>query len=337
MYQKNEVMQAPQTMPLADMQVGHAGLMIQNAQQMWDMAGVIARSQFKPKGLNTQEDIFLGIQYGFDVGLTSPLQIVQNIAVVNGRPSFYGDMLLGICKASDVFEDHYEEVKQEKDHEGKDDLVCYCYAHRKGESKPHVGRFSFREAQRAGLTGKDTYKGYPKDMLMWKARARAFRAAFPDVLKGVSFKEDLDEPRTRTTVDADVTDAPKKGLSGIVAQAKASSEGNPTREAPQNGPSDAFFDEPYADDPVPENVPPEPAYEPEFDEEPLEISATEVEVVQGDNQPALAEAFQDLARKKGFRVPAMLALLKEHGYTGKIGEAPVEVLAAAIEQLEVSK
>lgn len=313
---------------LADMQVGQGGLMVQNAQQMWEMAGIISKSAFKPKGLNTHEDIFLGIQFGYGVGLSDPLQIVQNIAVVNGRPSFYGDMLLGICKASPHFKDHFEEIEEVRGANGEPDLICRCYAHREGESKPHEGKFSFREAVRAGLTGKDTYKGYPRDMIMWKARARAFRAAFPDVLKGVSFREDLDEPRTRTTVDAEVTEStPKKGLGAVVARAKAADAAPKAQETPEVDSYDEMFDAMGEDAGTDEQEAPEPpqeaeVVEPEGEPEP-----------ENTIQAELAEDFQSACRKKGMRVPAMIGLLKELGYTGKIGDAPVDVLEAAIEKV----
>lgn len=336
---------------LVSMNIGNGGLQIQNAKQMWDMAGVISNSAFKPKGLTAQEDIFLGIQFGYGIGLTDPLQIIQNIAVVNGRPSFYGDMLVGICKASPHFCDHYEEVKYEKDREGKDDMVCLCYAHRKGESKPHVGRFSFRDAQRAGLTSKDTYKGYPQDMLMWKARARAFRAAFPDVLKGVSFREDLDERNERTQVEAEVDDAPKRGIAGLVAKAKqaeqtAQNAPETHEDAPESTISSVDDMNDWQDDV--ETV--DDVYEAEVIALPCEDAKESYTVTfpanttntplepcyesaVSDNQAILSEEFQRICRVKGMRVPAMLAVLKELGHDGKIGDASVEVLSAAIEKV----
>ena len=49
-----------------------------------------------------------------------------------------------------------------------------------------MGEFTFtrEDAETAGLIDKDNYKGYPTDMLGWKAVARAVRFAFPDVIMG---------------------------------------------------------------------------------------------------------------------------------------------------------
>ena len=46
----------------------------------------------------------LAVQLGSEVGLR-PMQSLQNIAVINGRPAVWGDALPGLCKASPVYDD----------------------------------------------------------------------------------------------------------------------------------------------------------------------------------------------------------------------------------------
>ena len=255
----NEVTTTQSAIVESNMAIGAGGLVINDAKGMWAMAEMIHKSSWKPKGLNTPEDIFLGIQFGYGIGLRDPLQIVQNVAVVNGRPSFYGPMLMGICKASEHFQDHYEEIEEITNAEGERDIVCHCYVHRKGEAKPQHGRFSWRDAIRASLTSKDTYKGYPRDMLMWKARSRAFHAAFPDVLKGVAFEQDADSPAPRVPVDGEVVgETPKpKGLAGLVASAAAKApESAPT--AAQEPAGDVFSERGSQDTPEAAEAPEKP-------------------------------------------------------------------------------
>ena len=45
----------------------------------------------------------LAVQLGSEVGLR-PMQALQNIAVINGRPAVWGDALPGLCKASPVYD-----------------------------------------------------------------------------------------------------------------------------------------------------------------------------------------------------------------------------------------
>ena len=65
-----------------------------NVEGLWRIAQLIARSGFKPKGVNTPEQVFVAVGAGLEVGL-SPMQSIQNIMVVNGRPSLWGDVLDG--------------------------------------------------------------------------------------------------------------------------------------------------------------------------------------------------------------------------------------------------
>lgn len=51
--------------------------------------------------------------------------------------------------------------------------------------------FSFQEARAAGLLGKDTYKKWPKDMLVARAIVRGIRAVLPDALLGLYSEEEM--------------------------------------------------------------------------------------------------------------------------------------------------
>jgi hypothetical protein len=116
---------------------------------------------------------------------------MQNIAVINGRPSLWGDALLALCKASPVCEYILEEC---------DGQVAVCTAKRRGDPAPVVREFSMEDAKRAGLAGKQgPWTQYPKRMLQMRARGYCLRDAFPDVLKGMAVaEEEQDKPREVT-------------------------------------------------------------------------------------------------------------------------------------------
>jgi hypothetical protein len=86
------------------------------------------------------------VQLGSEVGLR-PMQALQNIAVINGRPAVWGDALPGLCKASPVYHDIIETWEHEQD---LDLLTAVCIAKRHG-STPVTARFSVMDAKRAGL------------------------------------------------------------------------------------------------------------------------------------------------------------------------------------------
>ena len=61
-----------------------------------------ARSGMVPKDFVGKPDaICIAIQMGSELGL-APMQALQNIAVVNGRPSIWGDAMPALCRASGV-------------------------------------------------------------------------------------------------------------------------------------------------------------------------------------------------------------------------------------------
>ncbi len=149
-----------------------------------------AKSQLVPKEYRNQPaDIMLAVQLGSEVGLR-PMQALQNIAVINGRPCVWGDALPGLCKASPVYEDIIETWENPDD---PDRLTAVCTAKRHG-STPVTARFSTMDAKRAGLwTKPGPWQTYPRRMLQMRARSFALRDAFPNVLKGlIAVEEALD-------------------------------------------------------------------------------------------------------------------------------------------------
>jgi hypothetical protein len=125
-----------------------------------------------------------------EMGL-APMQALQNIAVINGKPSVYGDAAMALVQASPVCED----VEEFFEGEGTPNPVAVCVAKRKGR-KPVTARFSVEDAKRAGLWAKQgPWSAYPKRMMQMRARGFALRDAFPDVLKGmITVEEAQDYP-----------------------------------------------------------------------------------------------------------------------------------------------
>jgi hypothetical protein len=152
---------------------------------------MLAKSSMVPRAYQGKaEDVLVAMQWGREIGL-APLQALQNIAVINGKPSVYGDAAMALVQASPVCEDIEETIEGE----GTPNPVAVCIAKRKGR-KPVVARFSLEDAKRAGLWGKPgPWQAYPKRMMQMRARGFALRDAFPDVLKGlITVEEAQDYP-----------------------------------------------------------------------------------------------------------------------------------------------
>ena len=155
-------------------------------QEAKEYAEILAKSTFVPKAYQGKAgDILAAVQYGAELGL-KPLQALQNVAVINGRPSIYGDAALALVTA------HPSCMKIEENLD-KTNLIATCIATRKG--KPDVIRsFSKEYAEKAGLWGKaGPWTQYPTRMLQMRARSFALRDQFPDVLLGLILAEEAQD------------------------------------------------------------------------------------------------------------------------------------------------
>ncbi len=190
-----------------------------------DFSHMLAKSQMVPKQYQGKpEDIMVAVQWGYEIGL-QPMQALQNISVINGKPSVYGDAAMALVQASPVCEGVDESIEGE----GTPNPVAVCIARRKGRN-PVIVRFSVEDAKRAGLWGKQgPWQAYPKRMLQMRARGFALRDAFPDVLKGLITAEEAqdypDEAKPRPIKD--VTPMPANPLDVIAPPSLPEPESEP--------------------------------------------------------------------------------------------------------------
>ena len=166
-----------------------------------EFSKMLADSTMVPRAYQGKpQDILVCVQWGQEIGL-APLQALQNIAVINGKPSVYGDAAMALVQASAVCED----VQEYFEGEGTPNPIAVCVAKRRGR-KEVVAKFSVEDAKRAGLWGKTgPWQAYPKRMMQMRARGFALRDAFPDVLKGLITAEEAqdypDEAKPRQAKD----------------------------------------------------------------------------------------------------------------------------------------
>jgi len=172
----------------AKIEAGKRGLELRTLDEYWRFATAVARSGMAPKGMERPESVLVAIQMGAEVGLT-PMAALQNIAVINGRPSVWGDAMLAICRSSGVFDEAaFEETIEERD--GK--IIASCTVRRLPNGKPVTRTFSMDDAKQAGLAGKPgPWQQYPKRMLQMRARSWALRDTFPDILRGLNCAEEI--------------------------------------------------------------------------------------------------------------------------------------------------
>lgn len=163
----------------------------QNIEELLKYADILSKSDLVPKDfIGKPGNIIVAIQWGLEIGLQA-MQAMQNIAVINGRPSLWGDSVIALVKASPLCEYVLEEVTE---------TGATCKVKRRGELE-QVRYFTMEDAAKAGLKGKQgPWTNYPKRMLQMRARSWALRDVFPDVLKGMPIAEELQDMPTERDV-----------------------------------------------------------------------------------------------------------------------------------------
>ena len=170
-------------------------LLPRSLKEALQLADLIHRSKLAPKGFDTPESCLVGILYGMEVGL-SPIAALQRMAIIDGRPTIWGDAALALVQASGLLISIREEIQEDATQPNINRLTAICTVTRHGRAEPVTKTFSVEDAKRAGLWQKPgPWSDYPKRMLAMRARAFALRDAFPDVLAGLYLREEI-EPAT---------------------------------------------------------------------------------------------------------------------------------------------
>jgi hypothetical protein len=206
-------------------------LVPKNYEEAKVMALDLSKSEIIPKDYQGKPaNCLIAIMMGAEVGL-APIQSLQGIMVVNGRPSIWGDTAVGLVLASKFCEYMSDEWDQ------KTGTATFKT---KRVGKPEVVRtFSLQDAKDAGLFNKaGPWQGYKPRMCFNRARAFGLRDVYADVLKGLAIYEEVRDI-IETTAERSAPDALPRRASQIAADpldpvpAAASASAEPEQEPGQ--------------------------------------------------------------------------------------------------------
>ncbi len=145
----------------------------------------LADSDMVPKNFrNKPGDCLIAMQWGYEVGL-KPLQALQSIAVINGKPGLYGDAGKAILLSAGciIEEDDIAVVER--------NVTARCKITRPGHP-PTERTYSLENAKTAGLWNKEgPWRTSPWRQMAWRAFWFAARDSAADLLKGLPGAEEV--------------------------------------------------------------------------------------------------------------------------------------------------
>lgn len=161
-----------------------AGIVPQTIEEVFRLAKCISVSGLAPRGMDKPEQITVAIMTGLEIGLP-PMFAIQKIAVINGRPSIWGDAVPALLWARGF------KLREWMDGETGVNRMAFCEVTRPDGTK--IERvFSETDALKAGLIKKaGPWTQYPDRMLQMRARGFSCRDGASDVLSGLYLAEEL--------------------------------------------------------------------------------------------------------------------------------------------------
>ena len=147
----------------------------------WDVirhqAKVLVESQFLPKAIDTWQKATAVIMYGKELGI-GPMEACQSIDVIQGKPTQKPQSMKAMVhkKLPGAI---FRPVRS-------NDTEAVYEAARPGD-EPKEFSFTWKDAEKLGLTVKDNWKKQPKVMLSWRCIGHVCRTVFPDCLSGISY------------------------------------------------------------------------------------------------------------------------------------------------------
>lgn len=197
-----------------------AGIVPSNIEEVFRLAKAVAASGMAPRDMGTAEKLTVAILHGLEIGIP-PMMAINKIAVVNGRPTLWGDAVpaLLLSKGFRIRETFYGD--------GADRFAQCIVIRPNGEQVTR--NFSVADAQTAGLWGKPgPWKQYPDRMLQMRARGLAARDGAADALSGLYLEHEV----------SDIDDG--KPTNDLLPPAPASNRRKSSSQAKKDGDDIAF-------------------------------------------------------------------------------------------------
>lgn len=140
---------------------------------IFQLGAVLAKSGYF-KDSKDEAQAVVKVLAGQEIGI-GPVAAMVGIYVVEGKPTFSARLMASLVKRSGRY--NYR-VKTTTDQECAIEFF-------EGQESVGVSTFTIKDAATAGLTGKDVWKKYPRNMLFARAMSNGFNMFTPDLSNGM--------------------------------------------------------------------------------------------------------------------------------------------------------
>lgn len=184
-------------------------LMIKTDEQsvMLEKAISWVKSGLLPNSIKTPEQAVVIVLKGKELNL-APMASFEMIDVILGKPALKPKGMAAMVRKGGVKYQTIKDFEPVKDSDGKTiDYETVIRFHRDGLSEDV--KYTYKDAERLGLTGKDNYKKQPGVMMYWRCFSKGANRVCPDLIGGLYTSEELASfttgaPAIELTEDGDV-------------------------------------------------------------------------------------------------------------------------------------
>ena len=190
---ENALTIADQSAPLAQQDRSLDFLTDANAfEHIWRVATAFSGSKMVPAHFQGKpQDTFVAIQMALQLQI-NPLLCLQNVAVINGRPSFSAQFMIGLANSRGPFAGP---LTWQTEGQG-DDLSVTCHATLKATGEIVSVNVSMAMAKADGWTKNAKYRSIPEQMLRYRSATWLIRLYCPEVTCGMQSTDELKDSDT---------------------------------------------------------------------------------------------------------------------------------------------
>ena len=174
---------------------------IQSFESAQRIAASLADSALVPNAYRGQQGLpncIVAIEIANRMGM-SPFQVMQNLNVIHGRPSWSSQFIIGLIQGCGRFESFSYSEKTDS---------CQCFAILKTTGEQVSGpKITLDMAKKEGWTKNSKWSTMPQTMLRYRAASAFGRFHIPDLILGIQSVEENEVIEAEVSIESEPADS----------------------------------------------------------------------------------------------------------------------------------